>query len=113
MPTAASRRCEPRPPGLSDRALSKGGIGNSHDQGPALSVPKAQIAVALMVLLSAASRADNFPDRSWIAARLQIAEVTARDHVQRILHKFQVSDRAAAAALAVAPQSWLPDTSQP
>jgi DNA-binding NarL/FixJ family response regulator len=36
-----------------------------------------------------------------IAARLQIAEVTARDHVQKILHKLQVSDRAAAAALAV------------
>lgn len=36
-----------------------------------------------------------------IAGRLQIAEVTARDHVQRILHKLQVSDRAAAAALAV------------
>ena len=36
-----------------------------------------------------------------IAARLLIAEVTARDHVQKILHKLQVSDRAAAAALAV------------
>ena len=36
-----------------------------------------------------------------IATRLQIAEVTARDHVQHILHKLQVSDRAAAAALAV------------
>lgn len=36
-----------------------------------------------------------------IAARLQIAEVTARDHVQRILQKLQVSDRTAAAALAV------------
>jgi DNA-binding NarL/FixJ family response regulator len=32
-----------------------------------------------------------------IAQRLQIAEVTARDHVQRILHKLQVPDRAAAA----------------
>jgi DNA-binding NarL/FixJ family response regulator len=36
-----------------------------------------------------------------IAERLQIAEVTARDHVQRILQKLQVSDRTAAAALAV------------
>jgi DNA-binding NarL/FixJ family response regulator len=36
-----------------------------------------------------------------IAARLQIAEVTARDHVQRILQKLQVPDRAAAAAWAV------------
>lgn len=36
-----------------------------------------------------------------IAARLQIAEVTARDHVQRIMQKLQVSDRTAAAALAV------------
>lgn len=36
-----------------------------------------------------------------IAARLQIAEVTARDHVQRILGKLQVPDRAAAAACAV------------
>jgi DNA-binding NarL/FixJ family response regulator len=32
---------------------------------------------------------------------LQIAEVTARDHVQRILQKLQVPDRAAAAAWAV------------
>jgi DNA-binding NarL/FixJ family response regulator len=32
-----------------------------------------------------------------IAERLQIAEVTARDHVQRILSKLQVPDRAAAA----------------
>jgi DNA-binding NarL/FixJ family response regulator len=32
-----------------------------------------------------------------IAAQLQIAEVTARDHVQRILSKLQVADRAAAA----------------
>lgn len=32
-----------------------------------------------------------------IAARLQIAEVTARDHVQRILSKLQVADRTAAA----------------
>jgi two-component system response regulator DevR len=36
-----------------------------------------------------------------IAQRLQIAEVTARDHVQRILQKLQVKDRSAAAALAV------------
>jgi DNA-binding NarL/FixJ family response regulator len=36
-----------------------------------------------------------------IAQRLQIAEVTARDHVQRIVQKLQVSDRTAAAALAV------------
>lgn len=36
-----------------------------------------------------------------IARRLHIAEVTARDHVQRILQKLQVSDRSAAAALAV------------
>ena len=36
-----------------------------------------------------------------IAARLQIAEVTARDHVQRIIQKLQVSDRTAAATLAV------------
>ena len=36
-----------------------------------------------------------------IAAQLQIAEVTARDHVQRILQKLQVSDRTAAAALAL------------
>jgi len=36
-----------------------------------------------------------------IGERLRIAEVTARDHVQKILHKLQVSDRAAAAALAV------------
>lgn len=36
-----------------------------------------------------------------IAQRLHIAEVTARDHVQRILQKLQVADRAAAAALAV------------
>lgn len=36
-----------------------------------------------------------------IAARLQIAEVTARDHVQRIIQKLQASDRTAAAALAV------------
>lgn len=36
-----------------------------------------------------------------IAERLQIAEVTARDHVQRILQKLQVSDRTAGAALAV------------
>ena len=36
-----------------------------------------------------------------IGERLQIAEVTARDHVQNILRKLQVSDRAAAAALAV------------
>lgn len=36
-----------------------------------------------------------------IAERLQIADVTARDHVQHILQKLQVSDRAAAAALAV------------
>lgn len=36
-----------------------------------------------------------------IAARLQIAEVTARDHVQRIMQKLQVGDRTAAAALAV------------
>ena len=36
-----------------------------------------------------------------IATRLQIAEVTARDHVQRIMQKLQVSDRTAAAALAV------------
>jgi DNA-binding NarL/FixJ family response regulator len=32
-----------------------------------------------------------------IAERLQIAEVTARDHVQRILSKLQVPDRTAAA----------------
>ena len=32
-----------------------------------------------------------------IAARLQISEVTARDHVQRILSKLQVADRTAAA----------------
>jgi DNA-binding NarL/FixJ family response regulator len=44
--------------------------------------------------------ADGLTNRQ-IAARLQIAEVTARDHVQRILQKLQVSDRAAAAALAV------------
>ena len=44
--------------------------------------------------------ADGLSNRQ-IAARLQIAEVTARDHVQRILQKLQVSDRAAAAALAV------------
>lgn len=36
-----------------------------------------------------------------VAVRLQIAEVTARDHVQRILQKLQVPDRAAAAAWAV------------
>jgi DNA-binding NarL/FixJ family response regulator len=36
-----------------------------------------------------------------IAARLQITEVTARDHVQRIIQKLQVSDRTAAAAMAV------------
>jgi DNA-binding NarL/FixJ family response regulator len=36
-----------------------------------------------------------------IGQRLQIAEVTARDHVQHILQKLQVSDRTAAAALAV------------
>ena len=36
-----------------------------------------------------------------IAARLQIAEVTARDHVHHILQKLQVGDRTAAAALAV------------
>ena len=44
--------------------------------------------------------ADGLTNRQ-IAARLQIAEVTARDHVQRILQKLQVSDRAAAAAMAV------------
>jgi len=44
--------------------------------------------------------ADGLTNRQ-IAERLQIAEVTARDHVQRILQKLQVSDRAAAAALAV------------
>jgi len=44
--------------------------------------------------------ADGLTNRQ-IAAKLQIAEVTARDHVQRILQKLQVSDRAAAAALAV------------
>jgi DNA-binding NarL/FixJ family response regulator len=36
-----------------------------------------------------------------IAQRLQIAEVTARDHVQHIFQKLQVNDRSAAAALAV------------
>jgi two-component system response regulator DevR len=36
-----------------------------------------------------------------IGQRLQIAEVTARDHVQHILQKLQVSDRTAAAVLAV------------
>ena len=44
--------------------------------------------------------AEGFTNRQ-IAERLQIAEVTARDHVQRILQKLQVSDRTAAAALAV------------
>lgn len=44
--------------------------------------------------------AEGLPNRQ-IAERLQIAEVTARDHVQRILQKLQVRDRAAAAALAV------------
>lgn len=44
--------------------------------------------------------ADGLTNRQ-IAARLQIAEVTARDHVQRILQKLHVSDRAAAAAMAV------------
>jgi DNA-binding NarL/FixJ family response regulator len=43
---------------------------------------------------------EGFTNRQ-IAERLQIAEVTARDHVQRILQKLQVSDRTAAAALAV------------
>lgn len=36
-----------------------------------------------------------------IASRLQIAEVTARDHVQRILQKLQVPDRTAAAVKAM------------
>ena len=36
-----------------------------------------------------------------IAERLVVAEVTARDHVQRILRKLQVADRTAAAVLAV------------
>lgn len=36
-----------------------------------------------------------------IAQRLQIAEVTARDHVHHILQKLRVNDRSAAAALAV------------
>ncbi len=36
-----------------------------------------------------------------IAERLVVAEVTARDHVQRILHKLEVPDRTAAAVLAV------------
>jgi len=36
-----------------------------------------------------------------IATRLQIAEVTARDHVQRILSKLQVADRTAAAVAAL------------
>ena len=44
--------------------------------------------------------AEGFTNRQ-IAQRLQIAEVTARDHVQHILQKLQVGDRTAAAALAV------------
>jgi DNA-binding NarL/FixJ family response regulator len=36
-----------------------------------------------------------------IAERLVVAEVTARDHVQRILRKLEVNDRTAAAVLAV------------
>ena len=36
---------EPRPPWLSDLDLSKGGIGNSRDQGPALIALPSQIAV--------------------------------------------------------------------
>ncbi|MEB3244251.1 MAG: response regulator transcription factor [Cyanobacteriota bacterium] len=36
-----------------------------------------------------------------IAERLTVAEVTARDHVQRILHKLAVPDRTAAAVLAL------------
>lgn len=36
-----------------------------------------------------------------IAERLVVAEVTARDHVQRILRKLEVADRTAAAVLAV------------
>ncbi|MEB3254789.1 MAG: response regulator transcription factor [Synechococcaceae cyanobacterium] len=36
-----------------------------------------------------------------IAERLVVAEVTARDHVQRILRKLEVGDRTAAAVLAV------------
>lgn len=36
-----------------------------------------------------------------IAEQLQIAEVTARDHVNRILQKLKASNRGAAAALAV------------
>jgi RNA polymerase sigma factor (sigma-70 family) len=36
-----------------------------------------------------------------IAERLVVAEVTARDHVQRILRKLDVADRTAAAVLAV------------
>jgi DNA-binding NarL/FixJ family response regulator len=34
-----------------------------------------------------------------IAERIVVAEVTARDHVQRILHKLAVADRTAAAVL--------------
>jgi DNA-binding NarL/FixJ family response regulator len=36
-----------------------------------------------------------------IAARIVVAEVTARDHVQRILRKLQLPDRSAAAAMAL------------
>jgi DNA-binding NarL/FixJ family response regulator len=36
-----------------------------------------------------------------IAGRIVVAEVTARDHVQRILHKLAVPDRTAAAVLAL------------
>lgn len=65
-----------------------------------------QEARALVSLLTPRERhvlalvAEGLTNRQ-IAARIVVAEVTARDHVQRILRKLQLPDRGAAAAMAL------------
>jgi two-component system response regulator DevR len=65
-----------------------------------------QMAQAVVAVLTERERevlalvAEGLTNRQ-IAARIVVAEVTARDHVQRILRKLELPDRNAAAALAL------------